>query len=250
MTFALNGATVASCTGAVNSSGVRSCSIQTMPAGSNAVSATYSGDTNYVVAAAGSAPYTTTALPGTLTISASPGISVAVGTSVAFTATLSASSVAPISPSGTVTFKINGASSPDCPATTIDATQKATCTTQSLVAPADIITASYAGDTNFTPVPSANFTETVTKGLSNRGVDVIPRPCLRKPECHLHGYSAVAGRWYTHCVPVRKRDVHSGRKFALRRTRRPQFRVSAYSDVHILVPEIIRGTSRLFNRNL
>jgi len=176
MTFALNGATFASCTGAVNSSGVRTCSIQMMPAGSNTVTATYSGDTNYVVGAAGSAPYTTTALPGTLTISASPGNSVAVGSSVTFTATLSASSVAPITPSGTVTFKINGASSPDCPATTIDATQKATCTTQSLVVPADIITASYAGDTNFTPVPSANFTETVTKASPTVGSTSSPNP--------------------------------------------------------------------------
>jgi hypothetical protein len=162
MTFALNGTTVSSCTKTVTSAGVATCAIQIMPAGSNTVTATYSGDTNYTVAAAGSAPYTTTALAATLTLTPSPASSVAVGTSVTFTATLSGVPLAPVAPSGTVTFTINGSSNADCPAKTVTS-QSATCTTASLLVPADTITATYSGDTNFTVAAPATMTETVTK---------------------------------------------------------------------------------------
>jgi Bacterial Ig-like domain (group 3)/FG-GAP-like repeat len=176
VTFALNGTTVPSCTGAVNSSGVKTCAIQNLPAGSNAVTATYSGDTSYIVAAPGSAPYTTTALPGTLSLAPLPGSSVAVGTSVTFTATVNASSVAPVAPSGTVSFTINGIPSADCPAVKVNASQQATCTTRSLQAPADAIAATYSGDPNFTPVSGATFTEIVTKASPTVALTASPSP--------------------------------------------------------------------------
>ncbi len=163
VTFTLNGTTVAGCTGTVNSAGVRTCVIQNMPAGSTPVTATYSGDTNFVVAAPGSTTFSVNALPGTLSITPSPVGSVITGTSVTFTAQLAASSLSPITPSGTVTFTVNGSSNADCPPETVTAGGAATCTTSSLQVPSDVIQATYSGDTNFTPVTAGTLTETVAK---------------------------------------------------------------------------------------
>ena len=163
MTFALNGVTVASCTHTVNSAGVATCAIQNMQAGPNTVTATYSGDANYTVASPGSASYTTTALTPTLGLSASPSNSVSLGTSVTFTAQLAGTALTPVVPAGTVTFTVNGSSSPDCPAKTVTAAGAATCTTSALIAPADVITATYSGDTNFVVAAPATMTETIGK---------------------------------------------------------------------------------------
>lgn len=176
-TFAVNGTTIAACTQTVSSAGVATCAISSLPVGANhSVTATYSGDSNYVASAPGSASYTITALPGTLSLTASPAGSASVGTSVTFTATLSASSVAPIAPSGTVSFTINGIPNADCPAVKVNASQQATCTTRSLQAPADAIAATYSGDPNFTPVSGTMLTEIVTKASPTVAVTGSPSP--------------------------------------------------------------------------
>src|SRR5205814_1448139 len=58
MTFAVGGITVAACTQTVTSAGVATCPISDLPLGANSITATYSGDPNFVVAAPGSANYT------------------------------------------------------------------------------------------------------------------------------------------------------------------------------------------------
>ncbi len=168
-TFLLNGS-AATCNGSpsnaitVSAGGAAACIIQNMPAGSNAVTATYGSDTNFVTASTGSAPaYTITPLTGTLGLTPAPGATVAVGTATTFTAKITASSVSPIAPSGTVTFLINGSANSDCPNQTVNASQQATCTTRSLVVPIDSIAASYSGDTNFTVTGATTINETVTK---------------------------------------------------------------------------------------
>jgi hypothetical protein len=163
MTFALNGTTIASCTHAVNSAGVATCAIQDMQAGSNTVTATYSGDASYAVTNPGSASYTVTALTPTLGLSALPASSVSLGTSVTFTAQLAGAALTPVVPAGTVTFTVNGAPSSDCPAVHVNASGAATCTTSSLIAPADVITATYSGDANFVVAAPATMTETIGK---------------------------------------------------------------------------------------
>lgn len=165
MTFALNGTTVPSCAGKVSAGGIATCSIQNMPAGSNTVTATYSGDTNYVVSAAGSTPYTTAASTASLTISASPGSSVTTGTAVTFSATLGGVAFTPVVPNGNVAFTLNGSPVATCSAVSVT-NQTASCTIQSLVAPADTITATYSGDANFKVTNPATFTESVTQGAT------------------------------------------------------------------------------------
>ncbi len=162
MTFLLNGS-AATCVGAasnaitVNASGTAACQIQNMLVSTNSVvSASYSGDTNYIAASAASAPaYTTTKLTPTLNIDTSPSGAVSVGTEVTFTATLSASAVTPVAPAGTISFTINGASSSDCPDTKLVASLVATCKTKSLASPADTILAKYTLDPNFNDTQTA-----------------------------------------------------------------------------------------------
>ena len=162
MTFALNGTTVAACTGTVNSSGVRACAIQSMPAGSNTVTATYSGDANYIVTSPGTTPYTVTPLTATLGLTASPSSSTNVNVPVTFTAQLGGVALTPVAPSGKVNFTANGSTIAGCSAVAVGATGKATCSTSSLVAGSDPITATYSGDANFTVAAPATITQTVS----------------------------------------------------------------------------------------
>src|SRR5205823_3757015 len=73
-------------------------------------------------------------------------------------------------------WKINGNSSSDCPNAAINASQKATCTTGTLVSPADQITATYAGDNNFTVSGTGTFTENVGKSGTTVNLTALPNP--------------------------------------------------------------------------
>jgi hypothetical protein len=167
MTFDLNGA-AANCIGGNNvvtvdpKTGSATCQIQDMPtATTNKVTASYSGNSNFKAATVTSAAYTITALQPTFTISASPSSTVAVGTPVNFTATLSGVAFSPVPPNGKVAFTLNGSSVSGCTAVSITG-EAASCSMNSLVSPADTITATYSGDSNFKVASAATFTETVT----------------------------------------------------------------------------------------
>ena len=125
----------------VNSSGVATLNAATLAAGSHNITAVYNGDSVYEASPA-SAPYTqvVTQLATTLAVNASPASSTP-GSTVTLTAT-----VTPAGPTGTVTFTANG--------TTIgtgilDSSGHATLSVTTLPAGADLIAASYAGDTNY-----------------------------------------------------------------------------------------------------
>jgi len=109
----------------------------------------------------------------TLTLSASPSTSVSVGTSVTFKATLNNAGPTP-APTGTVTFTINGSSNSDCPAVQVSSAGIATCTTASLLAPADAIAATYSGDPNYTVASPAMLTENVSKATASTGLTPSP----------------------------------------------------------------------------
>ncbi len=159
--------TISDCTTAVtvNGSGAATCTTSKLIAGTDTVTATYGGDTNFTLSPASpQVVQTVNALAATLGLTASPSTSVSTGTSVKFTAQLAASALAPVNPSGTVSFTINGSTdNTDCPAVTVSSGGSATCTTASLVAPADVIVATYSADTNFTVAAPASITETVGK---------------------------------------------------------------------------------------
>jgi hypothetical protein len=168
ITFSLNATPIPiiGCGGPVTTAGTATCAIQNMPAGVNSVTAAYSGDLNYSVASPGSASYTTTKLSPTisLTPAPSPAGPSALNTSVTFTATLAGVAFTPIAPGGTVTFLSNGTAVSDCAPGAVNASQQATCTTATLVAGVDSITATYSGDANFSTATTATaLPYTVTK---------------------------------------------------------------------------------------
>ena len=179
MAFSVGGNSISNCTSqAVNAStGIATCTTTALPLGTDTISATYSGDTNFVAASPGTGSQTVTAFPATLTLTASPSSSVSVGTSVTFTASLGGTGISftPTAPTGTVTFTINGNPSSDCPAVKVNgSTGKATCTTASLVAPADVIGATYSGDANFTVANPASFTESVGTVAAQTALVSVP----------------------------------------------------------------------------
>ncbi|MGA7156718.1 MAG: Ig-like domain repeat protein [Acidobacteriaceae bacterium] len=124
-----------------------SITISGLPATTNTISATYSGDTNFagstskpLTVAVALAP-TTTALTASIN-SATP---VAPGTSVTLTATI-ASTITTVSPTGTVTFTGNGVTLGTEP---VGTTGVATLTTTTLPTGTYSITATYSGDSGF-----------------------------------------------------------------------------------------------------
>ena len=167
-----SGAPISLCAAAaVNSSGVAQCPISTLLPGSYTVSATYSGDKYYLVAAPATMTQAVTAQAVTLGVS-SPGAS-AVNTSVTFTAQL-AGVLKPIIPAGTVSFTVNGSAIGDCPAVTVSTAGSATCTTSKLVAPSDAIVATYTGDPNFTVAAQASMTQNVSSLAATLGITPSP----------------------------------------------------------------------------
>ena len=158
------------------------------PAGTHEYDSVYSGDTNYL----GSTSNTVTIIVGrdtpAMTVSGSPSPSPQ-GQAVTLTAKLlgaNAPQGTPASPvesylpaTGTVVF-MNG-STTLCSSTLVADSSNifsaATCTTSTLPAGTDQITASYAGDTNFLPANSAPFAETITPLIPpSFAVTVTPNP--------------------------------------------------------------------------
>jgi len=174
MTFALNGATVTSCTGTVNAAGAASCAIQNMPAGANGITASYSGDSNFTVASPGAKTQTVTALAATIGVTAVPPSPTSVNTSVTFAAQLAGVTLTPVVPSGKVNFTANGTTITGCGAVTVNAAGRATCTTSSLAAGSDPITATYSGDNNFTVAAAGTATQTVNALTPTLGLTAAP----------------------------------------------------------------------------
>jgi hypothetical protein len=172
--FTAAGSTLANCgsrsVALVGGNWQATCTTSALVAPSDAIKATYSGDPSFTVSTAATLTQTVNPLPATLVITASPSTSVAVGQQVIFTATVGASSLTPTVPSGTVTFTINGNPSGECPPVTVNSSQQATCTTSSLVSPADVIDATYSGDPNFTFTGTATITESVGKTGATTGL--------------------------------------------------------------------------------
>lgn len=167
--FKINSTIITDCPAQpVNASGKAVCITSSLKAPSDSVTASYSDDANFTVSAQATLTQTVNMLPATLSLASAPASS-SIDQSVTFTASVKASSVTPIAPTGSVSFTINGAASGDCPSQPLNASGQATCTTSSLVFPADVITANYAGDGNFSVTSTtrtASVTETVSKATA------------------------------------------------------------------------------------
>ena len=101
----------------------------------------------------------------------------ALGTTVTFTAQLTGVALTPVTPAGKVTFTINGVATTDCGVVgvvQVNSAGAATCTTSTLVAPADVIVATYSGDTNFTVAAPTTITEIVGKVAAQTALTSAP----------------------------------------------------------------------------
>jgi Bacterial Ig-like domain (group 3)/FG-GAP-like repeat len=164
--FTANGTAISGCTAqpvSGTSPYIATCTTSVVGAGTNIpIVVTYTpGSPNYLSSTSVSLPHTITKLTGTLATASSAGTSPTVGTSVTFTVTLTVSPVTPIAPTGNISFTFNGVANPLCPAVTINSSQQATCTTSGIAAGNYLISASYAGDSNFNAAtaPTINLTE-------------------------------------------------------------------------------------------
>ena len=91
-------------------------------------------------------------LSPTMTLTPSPAAATVNG-SESFTPQMTGVTLTPTAPSGTVSFKVNGVASTDCPDQPF---ATAVCTTKTLTVGHGTVTATYSGDSNYT------FTGTAT----------------------------------------------------------------------------------------
>ena len=163
VTFTDNGNPIPECPNPVNlnGSGVATCTSHSLPAGSDTIEAAYNGDSNFNPSSK-TLTQTVNKIDSDTALTSSKNSS-NVNDSVTFTATVTASSPGGLSPTGTVTFTYNsGTPIPECPLAKNLVNGVATCTTQSLPAPSDVVNASYNGDNNFNP-SSKTLTQIVNK---------------------------------------------------------------------------------------
>ena len=127
------------------------CTTSALPVGTAALIASYSNsDGNYKQSSNGASPYSLVVNPAATTTSlvssANPSVT---GQSVTFTASVSSNSPGSGTPTGTVTFKVNGVAV--CSAVVLDGSAQATCTVANLVHPGSpySVTAFYSGATDF-----------------------------------------------------------------------------------------------------
>lgn len=158
----------------VTSSGLATCSGASLAAGTYAINASYTGDTNFGTSSAASpVPQTVNKGATSVSVVASPSPST-VNASVTFTATVTPSPGGNIAPSGDVSFTdtpSGGSASPIAGCTSVALTvvsghSVATCTTATLTLGAHIVAASYANDPNFTG-NTGTASQTVSAASSN-----------------------------------------------------------------------------------
>ncbi len=140
--FKDTGATITGCTAQTVSTGRATCTIVDYAAkGTHTISATYSGDNNYLAASSTTLTQNVNKLATTTTLVSSLNPST-VGQAVTYTATVS-----PATATGTIEFKDAGTTITGCGTQTVS-TGRATCTVSNPTTGSHWITASYCGDTN------------------------------------------------------------------------------------------------------
>jgi hypothetical protein len=138
------------------------CITSSLLAPTDTIAASYASDPNYAFTASSASMLTQAVNPLSATLTFAPTTPSSVNTPVTFTVTLSAASLTPTSPSGTVSFLVRGSTLADCPSVKLmSGSLTASCKTANLLVSADVITATYTGDANFTAANPATVTQTV-----------------------------------------------------------------------------------------
>jgi uncharacterized repeat protein (TIGR03803 family) len=143
--FTANGTTITGCSAVpLSSSRTAACTTAALPAGTNAIVATYSGDANYS-GSSGSLSQVVNPGASTTTVTSSQNPST-FGDPVTLTATVAPAG--PPAPTGTVSFTSNGTPISGCTALPLSSSM-ATCMTSTLPIGEDAIVATYSGDSNY-----------------------------------------------------------------------------------------------------
>ena len=169
-----NGTPAAVCAGLVlDGTGSASCVTSALQANTTTLTATYTGDPTYATST-GTASVTVNTLHPMVSLSAVPASPSPLNTSVTFTATLAGVNFTPVAPGGTVAFSVGGTPIAGCTTVAVNASQRATCTTASLPAGVNSITATYSGDSNFNTATSAALPYAITKVSPTIGLTAAP----------------------------------------------------------------------------
>ena len=196
-TYVLGGGvpvTLCATAGLTQSSGVASCTAPLPSAGSYAITATYSGDTNFAsssnLSSTPAAPLTQTVNQPVTTVGLTsvPATNSVVNQSVTFTATINpVNTGAPTytgttEPTGTVTFTDTLTSTTLCTITVSSAGTVPPCTVAFSTPAANTVTATYSGDSNFPKTTSAVVTQTVSQSpTTTTVVSSSSNPSVNQP---------------------------------------------------------------------
>jgi hypothetical protein len=151
--------------GAIGAGGVATFSTNRLATGSQTIVAVYSGDNNFYGSTSSSLTQTVTRGSVTsvsLTSNVAPS---SLGQGVTFTASVVGPAAAP---TGTVTFELAGTS---LGTLTLGGSGQATFSTATLPQGADVLTAVYGGDTNYSGQTSAGYTQNVVSTTS--GLNIV-----------------------------------------------------------------------------
>jgi streptogramin lyase len=126
--------------------------------GRHTISATYDGDGNFNTSVAGAVTQEVDRFDSTTAV-ASSGSPSSLGQVVTFTSTVASTTPGGPTPTGTVTFTVDGTAGPALPLSN----GQASISTSTLGAGNHTVTAAYSGDATFNPSAPASFTQTVNK---------------------------------------------------------------------------------------
>ena len=164
------------CSGAV-SSDAASCTATMTTAGTQSITATYSGDSNYAASTSTDAtPVTVGSATGSLTAAANPS-SVMYGATVTLSSTLSSTTAVTGDPAGTVTFTLAGTAAATYTATLVGSSTTASIATDAIAAP---VPGTYTVTTSCTSTNvtctglSAVASLTVAKGNTTTTLAALP----------------------------------------------------------------------------
>jgi hypothetical protein len=150
---------------ALNNSGQANLVMSSLQVGPHTIAVTYAGNSNFAPSSNTTSPFslnvTQAATSTSLSVSPSPS---APGQTITLAATVTTLAPASGTPTGTVTFFVNG----NAIGTGTLSSGKATFSTNSLAAGTYTITAGYAGTTNFAGSTSAGVSQRVAKPTSTK----------------------------------------------------------------------------------
>lgn len=158
--------------GALDSGSKASLTTSSLAVGTHSLTAQYPGDGNYTPGTSSALAQTVNKNSSTTTLISAPNPS-AFGQAVTFTASVSAAGGASGIPTGSVSFSDGSAT---IGTATLDANGKGTLSLTSLTAGTHNISASYAGDANFSGSASSAVSQLITKASTSALLTASPNP--------------------------------------------------------------------------